>query len=231
LSKAETLLATLHLSDNRPASAHRNSEARERVLAAAYDLFSRQGIRAVGVDTIIAAAGVAKTTFYRHFPSKDDLVLAFLDRREQLWTLDWLETQVTNRSAAADQRLLAVFEVFNEWFHREDFEGCSFINVLLETAQPGNPVRQASTAHLARIRDFLRRLAEDVGVSEPDDFARKWHMLMKGSIVAAQEGDQVAAQRARDVGRLLLQAEGVRISGAGNEAPAHPGDEIRKLPA
>jgi len=103
--------------------------------------------------------------------------------------------------------------------------------VLLETAQPGNPVRQASTAHLARIRDFLRRLAEDAGVSEPDDFARKWHMLMKGSIVAAQEGDQVAAQRARDVGRLLLQAEGVRISGAGNEAPAHPGDEIRKLPA
>jgi len=183
------------------------------------------------VDTIIAAAGVAKTTFYRHFPSKDDLVLAFLDRREQLWTLDWLETQVTNRSAAADQRLLAVFEVFNEWFQREDFEGCSFINVLLETAQPGNPVRQASTAHLARIRDFLRRLAEDAGVSEPDDFARKWHMLMKGSIVAAQEGDQVAAQRARDVGRLLLQAEGVRISGAGNEAPAHPGDEIRKLPA
>lgn len=222
MSKAQTLPATPRVSGIGPASAHLNSEARERVLGAAYDLFSRQGIRAVGVDSIIAAAGVAKTTFYRHFPSKDDLVLAFLERREQLWTLDWLETQVTNRSAAPAHRLLAVFEVFNEWFHREDFEGCSFINVLLETAEPGNPVRQASTTHLARIRDFLRRLAEDAGVSEPDDFARKWHMLMKGSIVAAEEGDQLAAQRARDVGRLLLQAEGVRISGsgAGNESPA-----------
>jgi AcrR family transcriptional regulator len=201
---------------------HRNSEASERILAAAYELFSRRGIRAVGVDSIIAAAGVAKTTFYRHFPSKDDLVLAFLERREQLWTLGWLETQVTNRTRAPDQRLLAVFEVFDEWFHREDFEGCSFINVLLETAEPGNLVREASTTHLARIRDFLRRLAEDAGVSQPDDFAHKWHMLMKGSIVAAGEGDQLAARRAREVGRLLLQAEGVRISGsgAGNESPA-----------
>jgi len=197
-----------------PAPANLNSEARERILAAAYDLFSRQGIRAVVVDWIIAAAGVAKTTFYRHFPSKDNLVLAFLERREQLWTLDWLETQVMNRSVAPDQRLLAVFDVFNEWFHRKDFEGCSFINVLLETAEPRNPVRQASTTHLARIRDFLRQLAEDAGVSQPDDFAHKWHMLMKGSIVVAGEGDQLAARRAGEVGRVL-QAEGVRGSGRG----------------
>jgi len=220
--KAETLPATPGVAGLRPAAAL-TSEARERILAAAYDLFSRQGIRAVGVDSIIAAAGVAKTTFYRHFPSKDDLVLAFLDRREQLWTLGWLESQVTNRSAAPDQRLLEVFEVFNEWFHQEDFEGCSFINVLLETTDRGNSIRQASTTYLARIRDFLRRLAEDAGVSQPDDFARKWHMLMKGSIVAAAEGDQLAARRAREVGRLLLQAEGVRISGsgAGDESPAN----------
>ena len=92
------------------------------------------------MDSIIAAAGVAKMTFYRHLPPKDDLVLAFLERREQLWALDWPEAQVTNRSAAPDQRLLAVFEVFNEWFQRKDFEGCSFINVLLETAEPGHPV-------------------------------------------------------------------------------------------
>jgi len=183
------------------------SQARERVLTAAYDLFSRQGVRAVGIDTIIARADVAKMTFYRHFHSKDELVLAFLQRREQLWTREWLETQVESRAAGPRDRLLAIFDVFDEWFQRDDFEGCSFINVLLEMFEPGNPVRRATTAHLANIRVFLRALAVAAGVSDSDDFARKWHVLMKGSIVAAGEGDRLAARRAREVGQLLLAAE------------------------
>jgi len=197
-------------------SGQENSEARERVLAAAYDLFSHKGVRGVGVDSIIASAGVAKRTFYRHFRAKENLVLAFLQRREQLWTMGWLEAEVTNRAAAPEQRLLAIFEVFDDWFRRDDFEGCSFINVLLETAEPGNHVRQASATHLARIRDFLQRLAEDAGISQPDDFARKWHILMKGSIVAAGEGDQLAARRAREIGLALLRAEGVNVSRQGD---------------
>lgn len=212
LSKIPSLSATPHESAGEYASGHENSEARERVLAAAYDLFSHKGVRGVGVDSIIASAGVAKMTFYRHFPAKENLVLAFLRRREQLWTLGWLQSEVTNRAAAPEQQLLTIFDVFDEWFRRDDFEGCSFINVLLETAEPGNPVRQASATHLARIRDFLQRLAEEAGVSQPDDFARKWHILMKGSIVAAGEGDQLAARRAREIGLTLLRAEGVKIS-------------------
>jgi AcrR family transcriptional regulator len=174
---------------------------------AAYDLFSRQGIRAVGVDTIIAQAGVARMTFYRHFRSKDDLVVAFLEKREELWTHRWLETEVRNRAVNPEDRLLAVFEVFDEWFQREDFEGCSFINVLLEKFEQGHPVREATTVHLANIRVFLRGLAQDAGVAEPDDFARSWHILMKGSIVAAGEGDRLAARRARRLGALLLTTE------------------------
>jgi AcrR family transcriptional regulator len=73
----------------------------------------------VGVDTIIAEAGVAKMTFYRHFPSKADLVLAFLQRRERLWSQMWLEAEVLHRAAAPAQRLLAIFEVFDEWFRRD----------------------------------------------------------------------------------------------------------------
>jgi AcrR family transcriptional regulator len=183
------------------------SQARERVLTAAYDLFSRQGLRAVGIDTIIARADVAKMTFYRHFHSKDDLVLAFLQRREQLWTHEWLETEVESRAATPRDRLLAIFDVFDEWFQRDDFEGCSFINVLLEVFEPGNPVRRATTLHLANIRAFLRGLAVAAGVSDSDDFARKWHVLMKGSIVAAGEGDRLAARRAREMGQLLLAEE------------------------
>ena len=188
-------------------SNERVSAARERVLTTAYDLFSRQGVRGVGVDTIIAEAGVAKMTFYRHFPSKDDLVLAFLRRREQLWTNEWLQAAVQSRASAPRERLLAIFDVFDEWFQRDDFEGCSFINVLIETVEPGHPVRAASAAHLANIRVFLRGLAKDAGAAQPDDFARKWHILMKGSIVAAGEGDRRAAQRARAVGKLLLDSE------------------------
>ena len=176
-------------------------------MAAAYDLFSRQGIRAVGVDAIIARAGVAKMSFYRHFPSKDDLVLAFLQKREQLWTHEWLEAEIKRRAATPRERLLAIFGVFDEWFQREDFEGCSFINVLLEMTEPANPVRQATTMHLANIRVFLEALAVAAGVADPDDFARKWHVLMKGCIVAAGEGDRLAARRAREVGRVLLASE------------------------
>jgi AcrR family transcriptional regulator len=180
-------------------------DARERILAAAYELFSRDGIRAVGIDAIIARSGVARMTLYRHFGSKDDLVLAFLERREELWTKDWLQAEVEQRASDPRERLLAIFDVFDEWFRREDFEGCSFINVLLEIADPANPLNRASVAYLARIRGFLERLATEAGIEDADGFARKWHILMKGSIVAAGEGDREAARRAQEIGALLLR--------------------------
>ena len=75
-------------------------------------------------------------TLYRHFASKDALVLAFLERREQRWTKDWLQAEVERRATEPGERLLAIFDVFDEWFHRPDFEGCSFVNVLLEISDP-----------------------------------------------------------------------------------------------
>jgi AcrR family transcriptional regulator len=174
---------------------------------AAYDLFSRQGVRAVGIDTIIAQAGVARMTFYRHFPSKDHLVLAFLEKREELWTHNWLEAETRSRSIKPEGRLLAAFDVLDGWFQREDFEGCSFIKVLLETFERGDPVRDAATSHLANVRVFLRGLAQDAGIANPDAFARTWQILMEGAIVAAGSGDRLAARRARAVGALFLAAE------------------------
>ena len=184
------------------------ASARERIVDTAYQLFSRHGIRAVGVDTIAAEAGVAKMTLYRHFPSKDDLVLEFLSRREERWTNGWLRAEVELRDSGGAERLLAIFDVFGEWFDRPDFEGCSFINVLLEFDDPDHPARRASVLHLANIREFLAALAGDAGVADPNAFARQWHVLMKGSIVAAGEGDRGAARRAQDIGRLLLAREG-----------------------
>jgi AcrR family transcriptional regulator len=192
----------------RPAASERPTpgpDARERILEAAYDLFSRHGIRAVGIDAIIDRSGVARMTLYRHFPSKDALVLAFLERREERWTQNWLQREVEKRSEDPRERLLAIFDVFHGWFRRGDFEGCSFINVLLETADPTHALHRASTDYLFRIRAFIERLATEAGVADAESFARQWHILMKGSIVAAGEGDRQAALRAKEVGALLLQ--------------------------
>jgi AcrR family transcriptional regulator len=180
--------------------------ARERILEAAYELFSRQGIQAVGIDAVISRSGVARQTLYRHFASKEDLVLAFLERREELWTKGWLEEEVSERASEPTARLLAIFDVFDEWFRRPDFEGCSFINVLLEHPNAASPLNRAGVSYLAGIRQFVEDLAGRAGVQDADGFARQWHILMKGSIVAAGEGDRDAARRAQGIAQLVLAA-------------------------
>ena len=176
---------------------------RERILDTAYELFSRRAVRDVGIDEVIERAGVAKATLYRHFPSKDDLVIAFLERREERWTMAWVEAEARRRGDTPEDQLLAIFELFDEWFHRDDFEACAFVNVLLEMG-PAHPVGQASVRHLASIRSVVGRLAEEAALRDPESFARSWHILMKGSIVSAAEGDAEAAQRARSMAQLLI---------------------------
>ncbi|WP_194815092.1 TetR/AcrR family transcriptional regulator [Nocardia sp. XZ_19_385] len=178
--------------------------ARERILSAAYELFTRRGIRAVGIDEVIARAGIAKATLYRHFRTKDDLVLAVLERREKLWTFGFIEKQSHLRGETPEQRLLAIFDVFDEWFTTEGFDTCTFVNVLLEMGA-NHPTGIASIGHLATIRDMVRSRAEEAGLDDPDDFARSWHILMKGSIVSAAEGDRLAARRAQKMGAALIE--------------------------
>ena len=175
-------------------------------MTAAYELFARNGVQAVGIDAIIERSGVARQTLYRHFGSKQELVLAFLERREEVWTYGWLAAEVQRRERDPRRRLLAIFDVFDEWFRDADFEGCSFINVMLEYPAPDHPLHQAAASYLARIRTFLTQLATDAGIADPGGFARQWHILMKGSIVTAGEGDRDAARRAKQMGRVLLAA-------------------------
>jgi AcrR family transcriptional regulator len=178
---------------------------RERILDTAYELFSHRGVHDVGIDELIERAGVAKATLYRHFPSKDELVLAFLKQREQLWTYGWVEAEARRRGETPEEQLLAIFDLFDEWFHRDDFEGCSFINVMLEIGNLDHPVGRASADYLENIRSVVRTVAQEAGLRDPDAFALSWHILMKGSIVQAAEGDRDAAKRAQALGRLLIE--------------------------
>ncbi len=180
-------------------------DARQRLLTAAYELFARQGVQAVGVDAIIERSGVARQTMYRHFGSKQDLVLAFLARREELWTYGWLAAEVRRRTDNPRERLVTIFDVFDEWFRAPGFEGCSFINVMLEHPDEGHPLHRAAAGYLAHIREFVTALAIDAGIADPESFAHQWHILMKGSIVAAGEGDRDAARRGQHLGALLLK--------------------------
>ena len=180
---------------------------RERLLAAAYELFTRSGVRAVGVDAVTGTAEVAKMTLYRNFNSKSDLALAYLDLREERWVRGWLQAETQARATSPAEQLLAMFDIFTEWFARDDFEGCPFIRSLLEFEDRGDRVRQGCVEHLARIRAYVGELAAAAGAREPERFAAQWHMLLNGAIVSAHEGDLDAALKARELGALLLERE------------------------
>jgi AcrR family transcriptional regulator len=183
----------------------REPSARERIVQAAYKLFTHRGIRAVGMDEVIACAAVAKATLYRHFPTKDDLVLAVLQRREQLWTYELIEAQSRKRANTPEGQLLAIFDVLHDRFRQQrDYDGCSFIKVLLEMGAT-HPAGQASIAHLANLRAIIRQRALAAELLNTDEFARSFHILIKGAIIAATEGDSEAAARAQSMARLLIQ--------------------------
>ena len=185
--------------------ARSEQSARARILDSAYELFSQRGVQAVGVNEVVERAGIAKDTLYRHFASKDELVLAFLELREQRWSLELVEAGARSRGSDPESQLLAIFDVFDEWFAREDFEACSFINTLLEMG-PDHPAGEASVRHLENIRSTIRTLADEAGLRDIESFAHSWHILMKGSIVSAAEGDAKAAQQAKAMARSLIES-------------------------
>jgi AcrR family transcriptional regulator len=179
--------------------------ARDRILESAYELFSQHGIRAVGIDRIVAESGVAKMSLYRNFASKQELVLAFLELREQRWTREWLEAAIDGSGELAGrERVLGLFDLFDEWFHRPDFDGCSFINAMLEFREPADPIHQEAARQADVVKDIITRHLADAGAPDPERLAYKLQTLMMGSIVSAFRGDLEAARRAREVAELLL---------------------------
>lgn len=183
--------------------------ARDRLLDTAYELFQRNTLNTVGVDRIVAEAGVAKTTLYRHFPSKDDLAVSVLRHHGDVWMSGWLAQEIAARGGSPAARLLATFDAFDDWFHREDYPGCLFARALLETRDAHSPVRSEAVAGLRNVRALLRELAADAGARDPAMVAEQIQLLLLGSTVAAVADEPDAARRAKDVARLVLEREGI----------------------
>lgn len=199
--------------DDGRAAAEPRRTARERILETSYELFARRGVRAVGVDELIARSGVAKATFYRHFPSKEALVLAYMERWYRT-RHDAIEAAI-ERSHTPDDALLAAFNVLDEWFRHGTAEVSTFLHVMIEMG-PEHPLGRAAMGHLAAIRERLAALAEAAGLDDPVGFAWSFHILTKGAMVASIEGDVEAAARARELARVLIDLH----------RPDRPGSEL-----
>lgn len=188
------------------AGSWRSLSAREKIDRTAYDLFSRHGIRAVGVDSIVAKSGVAKMTLYRHYESKDALALAFLDRRWELFSRGW-QAAVEQMNLPPRDVVLGLFDVLDKWLQAPDYAGCPVVKAVLETEDRTDTVRQAAVRYFAGVRTFLRTLAVTSEARDPDQFAAQLHMLIWGSIIAASAGDRQAAATAKAAAQALLEAE------------------------
>ena len=160
------------------------ADARRRILDAASELFYQHGIRATGINTIIAHSGVAKATFFRHFPAKDDLVVAWLQQPASRW-FDRIRADLDARKETPASRLLSFFDLLGKWFIQDEFRGCAFQNAAAETPEAAHPVRQVTEAYAAEIRDYLRRTADEAGHSDPAGVAEQLHLLAQGAIATA----------------------------------------------
>lgn len=157
----------------------------ERILQAATELFYRQGIRATGVDTIVKMANTTKMSLYKYFPSKDDLILAFLRKRDADFN-SWFIEQIDSRANTPNAKLLAIFDVIEEWIAIPEFRGCAFINAAAEFPIEGNPVHQISAEFYDNFRGYMTGLAQACGAKSPDILALQLSLLIEGAIVSEQ---------------------------------------------
>ncbi|WP_206996534.1 TetR/AcrR family transcriptional regulator [Trinickia mobilis] len=187
--------------------------ARERLLDAAEALIYAGGIHATGVDAIVRESGTARKSFYTHFESKDALVAAALERRDERW-MNWFMQAARKTGNTPRAQLLGMFEVLRKWFASEDFHGCAFLNAAGEIADAADPIRVVSRKHKARLLSFIRELFDEYAAAIGHDrryaanLSRQWLILIDGAIgVALVSGEPGAARDARAAAERLIGDE------------------------
>lgn len=184
---------------------------RDRLIAVAADLFSKHGFGPVGLDRVISEVGVTKTTFYNHFESKDDLIIAVLDHRHSVEQAE-LEEDIRRKGGdCAKSQLLAIFDAMDEWFHDPDFRGCIFMNAATEFPSPSDPINQAARVHGEGLFELVRGLAEGAGLepAQAESVAGQYMVLLTGAIAARHINRELdAAKTAKVIAAAVLAAVG-----------------------
>jgi AcrR family transcriptional regulator len=187
-------------------SAAEPAPARARILETALRLFYAHGTRAVGIDRIIAESAVAKMSFYNHFPSKADLVAAFLEERHARW-MTWFRARLDARRPKPGAELAAVADVLREWFTAAVFHGCAFINILAETERSSKRERDIANRHNNELLALLVERAKADRAARPAEVGRLALIVVEGAIVRAEmtgEGAKVAADAKRLLESLVV---------------------------
>jgi AcrR family transcriptional regulator len=178
---------------------------RDRLLDTAAALFYRDGYRAVGIDTILAEAGLAKMTLYHHFSSKEELIVAALERRGEAIAAG-VKSALEAAGPSPRKRLQALFDWHADWFHEKDFNGCAFIRAAGEYPEVDSPVHQVVARQKERSRLLLEGLLKELKASSPEKLAMQLHLLLQGAIVTAHIfGDPGSIREARDAGLALVK--------------------------
>ncbi len=186
----------------------RRSEIRDHLLKTALRLFNQHGYTATGIDLIIAEAGVAKTTLYRHFDTKEDLILAALQRRDEE-ARDAMRAFVEQHASDPVERLLATFDHIEAWFRDEQFRGCLFVSAVGEHKDTANSVFRAAVLHKRLVLAYFEELAHAARVAEPKRIAAEINLLHEGATAIAQMTRTAEpARQAKRMAARLLAVEG-----------------------
>ena len=169
-------------------------------------LFYRHGYRAIGVDTIAAESGIGKMTLYRHYPSKDDLIVAYLKDSDELFWNGF--EQITKDAPTARGKLLAFFESLQEYVNTPACYGCPFLNVATEYPEADHPGHQIALEHKQSVRAKFRALAKEAGALEPNVLADQLFLLMDGAYMASRMfGAKNPASHLASAAKTLIDAQ------------------------
>jgi AcrR family transcriptional regulator len=183
-------------------------DARQRVVDAAADLFSRDGVRAVGVDALVAHAEVARATFYRHFRSKDDLVVAWLLSGRARW-FDGVRSETERRASSPSARLAEFFDVLAELLATPGFRGCPYLNTAAEFPAPPPALQAAVASYVDEVAEYLTALATSAGCRDPQAVGRSLLLVVAGEMaLATATHDASLGASGADSARRLLDAAG-----------------------
>jgi AcrR family transcriptional regulator len=179
------------------------SDVQTRLLRATETLIYQGGIHATGMDAIVKASGVARKSVYKHYPTKDALVAAALQARDERW-MQWF-IAATTQAETPHARLLSIFDALQEWFASDGFHGCAFLNAAGEIGDAEHPIRKVSRLHKERLLSHVLSLVQAADLPEPEETARQWLVLIDGAIaVALVTGELSITRSAQRAAEALL---------------------------